>query len=205
MQGDVSPGDMIYGATVLAVALPVLYGIGRIVGRVKNGRFERAWRPLLATIDGAEVVADRGGGAASSWLTGTYRGAAVFAHMTPDVRHGGQIHTVGLENRWEAGVRDLPGARDWSVRWSDSVLGIGTTGWTVRADDAALAAGLERAGVREIAAPLGRGTIEYRARPATLVLHQDIRPLRVPAPARFRQELDVLLELAAVVAPLNRG
>ena len=29
-------------------------------------RFERAWRPLLATIDGAEVAADRGGGGASS-------------------------------------------------------------------------------------------------------------------------------------------
>jgi hypothetical protein len=42
-----------------------------------------------------------------------------------------------------------------------------------------------------------------RARTATLVLHQDIRPLWAPTPARFQHELDVLLELAAAAAPLN--
>lgn len=203
IQGDSSSSEMITGIVVVAVALPLFYFIGGMIGRMKNRRFERAWRPLMSSIDGAEVVADNGGGA-SSWLTGTYRGTPVFAQMTPDVRHGGAIQTSGLENRWEAGVRELPGKHDWSVVWSQAVFGFGETGWTVRTDDPALGARLENAGVREIAASLGRGAIRYGARPQTLVLHEDIRPLWTPDAARFQQELDVLLELAAVAAPLNQ-
>ncbi len=204
IQGDASTKDILFGAAVLAAGLVVLYVIGGVLGRFKNRRFDRAWRPLMETIDGAEVVADRGGGAASSWLTGTYRGTPVFASMTPNVGHAGPIFIAGKENRFETGVRDLPGARDWSVDWTEAMLGIGTTGWTVHAGDPALVARLEHAGVTEIAARLGRGAVRYRAQPATLVLHQDIRPLWTPTPARFQQELDVLLELAAVAAPLNR-
>ena len=203
IQGDVPGGDMIVGAVVLAIALPVMYVIGGMIGRVKNRRFEKAWRPIMPVIEGAEVVADRGGGA-SSWLTGSYRGTPVFAQMTPDVARGGQIDTRGYENRFETGVRELTGAQDWSVRWTKSMLGFGTTGWSINAADSALAARLESAGVREIVAPLGRGEVNYRAQPATLVLHQDIRPRWVPEPARFQQELDVLVQLAAVAAPLNR-
>jgi hypothetical protein len=204
IQGDVSSSDMIFGAVVLAVALPVFYGIGRIVNRFQNRRFERAWRPLMPLLGGAKVVAEPGA-AASSWLTGTYRGATVRAEMTPDVGHSSAIEMAGYENRFETGLRDIKGAADWSVAWKEAILGFGTTGWTIWAADSALEARLHGAGIREVVAPLGRGSIEYSARSATLVLHQDIRPLWAPGPVRFQFELDVLLELAAVTAPLNRG
>lgn len=204
LQGEVSTRDIVVGGLVLAALLPVLLGVGRAVGRFRNRRFAQAWRPLMGTLDGAKVVADGGGGAASSWLTGTYRGTDVFASMTPDVRHAGPLHSPGHENRFETGVRGLAGAHDWSVRWTTATLGIGTTGWHVASGDRELAARLEHAGVRALVAPLGRGEIRYGARPATLVLHQDVRPLLAPPPERFRQELDVLLRLAEVAAPLNR-
>jgi hypothetical protein len=204
IQGDVSPGDMAFGAAVLAVALPVFYFIGKVIVRLKNAKFERAWRPLMPVLTGAKVVADQGGGGASSWLTGTYRGTSVFAEMTPDVGRGGLTDSPGYENRFETGVRDLAGASDWSVRWSEQFLGFGTTGWVVSSDDPVLTEKLERAGVRELVASLGRGEVRYRTFTSTLVLHQDIRPLWVPPPERFRTELDVLLELAAVAGPLNK-
>ncbi|HYD51225.1 MAG TPA: hypothetical protein VEA99_01310, partial [Gemmatimonadaceae bacterium] len=175
----------------------------RLIGKIKNRRFTRAWQPLLPTLQGAEILPDRGGGAASSWLTGTYRGRPVFAQMTPDVGHGGTSDTAGYENRWDTGLRDLTGGHDWSVQWSTAILGIGTTGWSFRSDDPALAARLERSAVRALADSLGRGRIAYSARARTLVLHQDIRPLWVPPPDRFRHELDVLLRMADEVAPLN--
>ena len=203
IQGDVSTSDILVGAAVLAVLLPVLYFIGKLLNKFKNSRFEKAWRPIESVLDGAEVVPDQGGGGASSWLTGTYRGVPVFAQMTPNVGKGGSLDTRGHENRWDTGVRDLAGANDWSVIFREALLGFGTTGWTIDSDDAALTERLEHAGLREIAARVGRGEFRYRVEPATLVLHQDIRPLWVPLPDRFRTELDVLVEMAALSAKAN--
>ena len=204
IQGDVPTGDLLFGVAVLAVALPVLYVGGRLIARLRNARFTRDWAELVPTLVGAEVVPVRGGGAASSWLTGRYRGASVFASMTPDVGSGGSSDVHRLENRFETGLRELRGAHDWSVEWTEAVLGLGRTGWQLRADDAALRERLERAGVREIVGPLGRGAVRFGARAGTLVLHQDIRPYRTLPAERFRQSLDVLLRLSEVAGPLNR-
>ena len=57
----------------LAVFLAVAFGIGFLVNKVKNAKFARAWAPLRPVIEGSAVVED-GGGAATSWLTGTYQG-----------------------------------------------------------------------------------------------------------------------------------
>ena len=202
IQGDVPGNDMIVGVIVLVMALPVLYWAGGMISRFRNRQFARAWQPVMTVLQKPKIVADQQV-AASSLLTGTYRDVPVYASMTPNVAHGAAIDTRGLENRWEVGVRELPGASDWSIEWKRSILGLGETGWAVQTDDPALASRLEGAGVRDIPASLGPLRIEYRRQAATLAAHQDIRPLWAPSADRFRHELDVLLELAAVAAPLN--
>ena len=188
---------------MLVVALPAFYFVGRVIGRIKNGKFERAWRPIMPVIEGATVHVDRAGAAASSRLTGSYRGRSVVAEMAPDMSRSGSYDETGYENRWDVGVSEVPGAHDWTVRWKDAILGMGTTGWSISSEDDSLVERLERAGIRDIVAPLGRGDINYLASDRTLSLHEDIRPMWAPGPVRFRQELDVLVELAAAVTPLN--
>lgn len=201
MQGDTSTSDGFLGAIILAVALPLIYGAGVLLARVKNARFRLAWSPLIPLVDEAEVVND-GGGAASSVLRGRYRGAPVAAVMAPDTRAGPNSTLKG--NRFEVTAREVPGRLNWSVVWSDQFLGFGTTGFQIHADDPALAERLAAAGVLELAARLGRvDRVDFSAGARALTLREQVQPLWHPPPERFRLELDVLLELAAANAAVN--
>lgn len=72
---------MLFGVVVLAIFLVVVFALGFLISRFKNARFEKEWQPLVPLING-KVVND-GGGAATSWLTGTYQGKSVYASMIP--------------------------------------------------------------------------------------------------------------------------
>src|SRR5689334_20548661 len=73
--------DMVLGIVVLVPFLILCFVLGKAIATLKNARFTKAWAPLVPVIQGT-VVHD-GGGASTSWLTGTWQGRKVQASMTP--------------------------------------------------------------------------------------------------------------------------
>lgn len=82
MNREASSGDMLFGSFVLVIFLIFVFAAGFLLNRFKNRRFHQAWLPLVPLLNGK--IIDDGGGAATSWLSGTYRGQPVRAAMIPN-------------------------------------------------------------------------------------------------------------------------
>jgi hypothetical protein len=72
----------------------------------------------------------------------------------------------------------------------------------VTAKGHALQLALESRG-RAIVTGLGAGEVDYTRASSALRFSEDVRPLRVPPPDRFRAVLDALLQLAEMNASVN--
>ena len=150
-------------------------------------------------------VSGDGGGAATSWLTGEWKGHKVAASISPDInqhKEGGAKY-----NYFDVALRDVPGKHNWSVEYTRGVIGLGQTGWQVKAEQPALAEALRAADVAALVAPFGetpphlqRPALEYDRRTRLLRYRTDLTPLLTPAPQQFTALLDMLLE----TAELNR-
>lgn len=200
MNQETPPGDMLFGAFVLAIFLVFVFTLGFLINRFKNRRFTYAWRPLVSLING-KVVED-GGGAATSWLTGTYRGQRVRASMTPN-RNRYSTESGSYYNYFDITLLDVPGRQDWSIEYKTPILGFGQTGWQIDTKDAALRDRLHASGVIDEIALMGPEEVRFQARAKTLLYSEDVTPLWVPAPERFQEELEFLLRLARVNAEVN--
>ena len=187
--------DMLFGVAVLIPFLVLVFLLGWLINRFKNRRFTRAWAPLVPLIGG--TITEDGGGAATSWLSGTWRGRRVRASMTPERnRYSGESgHTY---NYFEIALLDLPGGQDWQIEWKSSILGIGQEGWRIDTADPALAERLRAAGVVAVVERMGFEAVTYSARTKTLLFSEDAGPVWVSLPERFREELDALLQLAEI-------
>lgn len=201
IQGEVSRGDILFGAAVLAVVLPLMYVLGRGLAARQNQRFRRAWTPLVPIVNGT-LRFDRTAGV-SSTLAGTYRGVAVSASSAPDI----SVHEFSDTNghRWEVAVHGLPGDHDWSIWPPDQVPLVGSRAYCVKSGDPALVARLTAAGVVPLAAALGAAVVRFDAAASTLELDATFGTAMhwMPTPDRFRAELDVLVALAAINATVN--
>jgi hypothetical protein len=200
MSQDIPASDFILGTVGLVLFLIFAFAAGWVLSRFKNARFARAWTPLVPVIQG--TVTHDGGGAATSWLTGTYRGRSVRAEMVPD-RNLYPGESNARYNYFGITLLDVPGKQDWRVAYQTSFLGMGQAGWQVTAKDPALQERLRARGVVDAVVQLGGQTLTYTAREGTLQYGEDAGPAWVPSPERFRQELDALLLLAAVNAEVN--
>src|SRR5689334_22524567 len=106
--------DFWLGVIVLIPFMVGVFTLGWLINRFKNRRFTVAWRPLVPVI-GGRVVED-GGGAATSWLTGTFEGRRVYGSMIPDRNQGTES---GLKYHYfEAALQDVPGRVDWRVEYA---------------------------------------------------------------------------------------
>lgn len=192
--------DILFGVAVLIPFLVLVFALGFIINRFKNRRFARAWAPLVPVING--TITHDGGGATTSWLTGTWQGRRVRASMTPDRnRYSGE--TGSRYNSYEIAVLDVAGGKDWSIECKTLVLGFGKEGWHIETPDEALAERLRAAGAIALVERLGMPTVRYSAREKALLFEEDAGPVWVPAPARFQEELDILLQLAEVNERVN--
>jgi hypothetical protein len=200
MNQEVATSDIIIGVIVLVIFLFCALAVGRFLSTLKNRRFTQAWAPLITLING-KVVHD-GGGAATSWLTGTYQGKSVQASMIPD-RNKYQEEGSDRYNYFDVAFVDLPGQRDWRIVYKTSVLGMGTTGWQIEAANPALGAQLQEMDIIPTLSRWGSPTIEYSARKRTLSYSEDITPRWVPTPERFGEELQLLLQLAQLNEQMN--
>ena len=200
MSQEVPAGDMLFGSIVLVIFLVFVFALGFLLNRFKNRRFTQAWRPLVPLING-KVIED-GGGAATSWLTGTYRGQPVRASMTPNRnRYSGE--SGHRYNYFDIALLDVPGRQDWSVEHKTPILGFGQTGWQIDTDDAALKDRLNASGVVDEIARMGPEEVRYQARAKTLLFSEDVTPQWIPTPERFQEELEMLLRLARVNGEVN--
>jgi hypothetical protein len=200
MNQEVPPGDMLFGSVVLFIFLIFVFALGFLLNRFKNRRFHRAWAPLVPLLNGK--ITDDGGGAATSWLSGAYRGQPVRASMIPNRnRYSGE--SGSRYNHFEIALLEVPGRQDWSIEYKTPILGFGQTGWQIDTDDAALRDRLHASGVINEIARMGPEEIRYQARAKTLLYSEDVTPLWVPAPGRFQEELELLVLLARVNAEVN--
>ncbi|MEZ5402785.1 MAG: hypothetical protein R2729_24125 [Bryobacteraceae bacterium] len=171
MQGEVPKDDLIFGGVVLAIALACVLAAGIVFNRWKNARFARVWKPLQPIIGG--TVVEDGGGAATSWLTGTYRGRRVAASITPGRNR--YEHDTGFRyNYFDVTWLDVPGAVAWTHR--------------------------DHPEAARIVAALGQAEARYDPSAQTLTIIQEMGDEWVPSPAHFEAMLNALVRLAEIHA-----
>lgn len=199
-----SPGDLFFGAIILIVFLILVFGAGFLLNSLKNARFAKAWTPLIPII-GGNVSGDNGGGA-SSLLSGTYQGRAVRATMAPQLNRYSQ--SGHYYNYFDVTIAGAPGKHNWQLKYNTPILGFGSTGWELVADDAALQQRLLTRGVIDLIERLGTTpiqtlpTLDYTARSGALLFREEVAGW-IPEPERFRQQLEILLQLANINAEVN--
>jgi len=201
--------DMLLGAIVLVPFLVFIFVAGYFIYKFKNRRLTAAWGPLVALVNG-QVVGD-GGGAASSWLRGTYQGRPVVAKLAPNLNESTTDGSSGIKyNYFDVALTGVPGHHNWAVDFRRSVLGVGKTGWHVETKDGALQGALEAAGVIDLIAPFGQPPqhlhlppVQYSRSEKTLRYRADISPALASSPQQFGQMVAMLTQLAEINARVN--
>ncbi len=195
--------DIIIGGAGLLVFLAIAFVGGLLISKFRNSRYSAAWQPLIPLINGN--VENDGGGAATSWLTGTYQGKSVYASMVPK-RNRYSTDSNEHYNYFEAGLRDIPGKYSWRVEHQAGLLGlgIGKTGWDVVSENKALETKLRDAAIVEEISRFLLMSVDYSPQRRILRLSEDVTPAWIPPTDRVRQEFELLLRLESINAALNR-
>lgn len=191
--------DTLLGTTILVIFLVVVFAAGWVLYRIRNAALAREWAPFRPLIQDARIVGD-GGGAATSWLTGTYRGRRITASISPNVSANTDTTSGHYRNVFSLALDDVPGARDWRLDhapWSSG------TQWQVVANDGTLRNALAASPAMSIVSRLGAGDVGFSRSTRTLRFSEDVRPLKAPPPQRFEAILDALFELADVNTAVN--
>ncbi len=182
MQGDVSTKDLFTGSVILAVFLSLVFLAGKLLYKFKTSRFRQAWQPLVPLISG--TIVDDGGGAATSWLTGTFQGRSVRASMVPGRnRYSGE--TGERYNYFEVSLLKVPGTVNWSI---DSGSLRRQPGPPLPVSD-----------IRALLAKLGAATLSFDARQQSLTLIQEPGVRWTPSPEHFQLQLATLLQIAVAL------
>lgn len=193
------------GIVGLIIFLIFVFGAGWLMSKFKDARYAKAWTPLIPIIQGS--VSGDGGAASSSWLTGAYQGRTVRATMSPK-RNRYSSSTGHYYNYFDITVGGIPGRHNWQLKYNTTFLGFGSTGWELVADDPALQARLQARGVIDLVERLGATpiqtlpTLDYKARNGALIFREEVAGW-IPAPDRFKDQLDTLLLLAQINAEVN--
>ena len=180
--------DTVLGSVIVVLFVAFCIGLGKVIATFKNARFTQAWTPLVPLING-KVVHD-GGGAATSWLVGTWQGRKVRALMSPDRnRYSGEsgftFHEFGVE------LLDVPGGQDWRIEDARITA------------DPALRQRLEAAGVLLMLQAFGNPTVSYSRSQKRISFLEDAGSRWTPTPEHFEAELGLLLRLAKVNEEVN--
>jgi hypothetical protein len=194
--------DFTLGLIIMPFFLVFIFTMGYGIYRVKNAILTREWTPLRPLLEGGGTVNGDGGGGATSYLTGRYRGRRVQASMSPDVaKYSGE--SGHYANRFTVALLDVPGAENFRITAAPSLPRFWRSEWRVDAANEALREALEA--TRAVAQVSAFGDVEVSYDRSTRMLQfvEDVRPLKVPPRDRFQQEVDLLIELADLVEPLN--
>ncbi|MCL4804183.1 MAG: hypothetical protein KJ046_07790 [Anaerolineae bacterium] len=201
--------DMVFGAIGLIIFLAVIFIAGYFLYMFKNARFKNAWGPLVSLVDGK--VVDDGGGGATSWLVGSYKGWKVQASMTPGRNMYSQNDSSGPKyNYFEIALADVPGKHDWSVIYDRKILGVGQTGWRVKSEDPAMEESLTAADISSLIIPFGEPAnhftfppLEYNRRERLLRFQYDNGGQWVPTAQSMIAQLEMLIRAAEINKRVN--
>lgn len=102
--------DIVLGALIVLVALPVLYVIARLAARAGEVWTGRVLAPLAPVLGSAATMS-------AGSLNGVYKGCAVRAFYAKDKNDGWDdtLNSVGF-NAFYIEATDLPGQHDWGVK-----------------------------------------------------------------------------------------
>lgn len=204
--------DMLFGAIGLIIFLAVVFAAGFVFYKFQNARMAGKWGPLVGLVNG-KVVGD-GGGGATSWLMGTYKGRKVQAATTPNRNvyssTGDMDSSNARYNDFEVALADERGRHDWNITYDRKFLGMGQEGWRVQSADPSVQSALDAAGVVSLVAPFGIPTshislpvIEFNRREELLRYRYDAGSSWTPPPQVFMEHLEMLLRLADVNTRVN--
>lgn len=204
-------GDFVFGAIVLVIFLALVAAAGVLLYRIKNARFTRAWAPLVPVIGGR--IRGDGGGAATSFLVGSYLHHDVEASMSPNagaVGGVGETSTGVAHNAFEIKLGGVSGRSDWRLLGPRA----GTGQWRIDTADEELRQRLAASDLIIRVAALGHPShaittvglpvLRFVSGHAMLHYREDAGPVVVPSAQRFRQELDTLLGVVALNSSVNR-
>lgn len=195
--------DFTLGLIIMPFFLVFIFTMGYGIYRVKNAILTREWTPLRPLIDGGGTITGDGGGAATSYLTGKYRGRRVRASMSPDAaKYSGE--SGHYANRFTVALLDVPGANHFKITSAPSLPRFWQSEWRVDAANEALREALAATDAVARVSAFGDVEVSYNRSTRMLELVEDVRPSKVPSRDRFQQELELLIELAALVEPVNR-
>jgi hypothetical protein len=195
--------DFTLGLIIMPFFLVFIFVMGYGIYRVKNAALTRAWTPLRPLLDGGGTVNGDGGGAATSYLTGMYRGRRVQASMSPDAaKYSGE--SGHYANWFTVSLLDVPGADNFRITAAPTLPRFWQSEWRVDAANEALRAALEAAGAVARVSAFGDVEVSYDRASRMLRFVEDVRPSKVPSRDMFQQEIDLLIDLADLVEPLNR-
>jgi hypothetical protein len=193
--------DTIDGMLIFIPFFLLISAAAWLLFRLKRRRYNQALVPLAPLIGGT-LHSDGN----SAIMRGAWQGRPLGVQVSPDTRHDDfRGHPNEKRNILRLELDELPGRHDWKVvfenRW-----GVGEERWRIKADTPALAAYLAQAGIIEALDALGNWPVVwYSARQRRLSYLEDIRPRLAPPPARFRQQLAVLAQLAGINERVNQG
>jgi hypothetical protein len=190
--------DIIEGALVIAVLLPVCYVIGRLGSAIEAKRHGHILAPLAPFINGKID-----GGA----INGQYQGHALRVTYAPRTSVGPGNLRLCI-NGFYIEASDIPGEQDWRILFFvTGLLGQGPRQLFIKADKD-LTARLESSGVlQEIAAVSSASqdyvTVAYSARFKTLTYTDDVSPNYISSPPHFEKQLALMARLIQVNAQVN--
>ena len=200
---------ILFGAIGLVIFLAIVFVGGYFLYKFKNSRLTKAWGPLVQIVDG-KVVGD-GGGGATSWLVGTYKGRKVQASMVPGRNMYSSDESSGAKyNYFEVALADVTGKHDWNITFDRKWLGMGKEGWRVQSTDPSVQAALDAAGVVSVLAPYGEPpshfslpTLEFNRREGLLRYRYDAGSSWTPSPQMFVEHLEMLQNFADINKRVN--
>jgi hypothetical protein len=195
--------DFTLGLIVMPFFLVFIFALGYVIYRVKSAVMAREWTPLRPLLDGGGTISGDGGGGATSYLTGTYRGRRVRASMSPDIsKYSGE--SGHYANFFTVALLDVPGADNFKITAAPSLPRFWHSEWRVDTTNGAVREALEAAHAVERVSAFGDVEVSYDRSARRLQFVEDVRPLKVAPRERFQQELDLLIDLAELTEPINR-
>jgi len=189
--------DLILGAILLVVMIPVIYFVARMISTIGDAWGAHLLAPLASAIGG---TVDRH----QPCILGKYQGRDVRVSFSPGQSVGSGEGATTI-NAFHIEILNLPGGKDWRIKYHLSgIFGQGPKQLIIEVPDQALGEHLERSGVlTEVAAVSSPTqdyvTVTYEARQKKLTYTDDMTPRRLPT----NQEFSAQLKLAARLAEIN--
>jgi len=195
------------GFIAIIVFLILAYLIGTAATKFEKAKVTKAWLPLQPVING--VIENNGSrlfmfakesANAASWLLGTYNGKKVLASIYPNKRKF-YFNRWDRYNYFSVAILDLDGKKDWKVIFKQSAVK-GNSGFSIIADKE-LEQSLLNAGVLDLITSVNNAGVAYYAGSRLLQLSDTVIQSWTPSPEKFKQQLELLLNLAAINERVN--